>query len=145
MVSTLLPFISCIHRLDWEGHLNTLEKTTPWLLAYDRVNYSRYVPVYLHEMREFEKTHPFAHDHLRVGEFAIQIQDRYGFFATAANQVIEQTINRDSKSAGGTVGITTQPNAVAKSIISQSQRLAMTQLCQRYADQDAADRRRKNS
>ena len=144
MVSTLLHFISCARRLDWEGHLNAL-KITPWLLAYDRVNYFRYVPVYLHEMREFEKAHPFAHEHLRAGEFAIQQQDRYGFFATTADQVIEQTVNRDSKSAGGIVGITTQPNAVAKSTISQSQRLAMTQLCQRYADQDAADRRRKDS
>ena len=71
MVSTLLHFISCTRRLDWEGHFNILEKITPWLLAYDRVNYSRYVPVYLLEMCEFEKTHPFAHEHLRAGEFAI--------------------------------------------------------------------------
>ena len=35
-------FISCNRRLDWEGHLNTLEKITPWLLAYDCVNYSCY-------------------------------------------------------------------------------------------------------
>ena len=98
LVSTLLRFISCTRRLDWEGHLNALEKITPWLLAYDCVNYSRYVPVYLHEMREFEKAHPFALEHLRAGEFAIQQQERYGFFATAADQVIEQTVNRDNKS-----------------------------------------------
>ena len=96
-------------------------------------------------MRELEKTHPFGHEHLRAGEFAIQQQDRYGFFATAADQVIEQTANRDINSAGGVVGITTQLNAVAKSIISQSQRLTVTQLCQRYAHQDAADRRSKDS
>ena len=59
--------------------------------------------------------------------------------------MIELTVNRDSKPAGEIVGITTQPNAVAKSIISQSQRLAITQLCQRYADQDAANWRRKDS
>ena len=141
-----ITLISCTGRLDWEGHLNTLGKITPWLLAYDGVNYSRYVPVNLHEMREFEKTHPFAHEHLRADEFAIQQKDRYryGFFATAADQMIEQTVNRDSKSAGGIVGITTRPNAVAQSIIFQSQRLAMTQLCQKYANQDAADRRRKD-
>ena len=52
-----------------------------------------------------------------------------------------QTVNRDSKSAGGIVGITTRPNAVAKSILPQSQRLAMTQLCQRYFDQDTAEQR----
>ena len=126
MVSTLLHFISCTRRSDWEGHLNTLEKITSWLLAYDRVNYSPYVPVYLHEMREFEKTHPFAHEYLRAGEFAIQQLDRYKFFATAADQVIEHT-DRDSKSADGIIEITTRPNAVAKSILSQSQRLAMTQ------------------
>ena len=139
MVSTILHFISCTRRSDWEGHLNALEKIIPWLLAYDRVNYSRYVPVYLHEMREFETTHPFAHEHLRSGEFANQQQNRYKFFATAADQLIEQTVNRDNKSAGGIVGITTRPNAVAKSILSQSQRLAMTQLCRKYADQDTAD------
>ena len=82
---------------------------------------------------------------LRASEFTIQQQDRYGFFATAADQVIEQTVNRDSKLAGGIVGITTQSDAAAKSIISQSQRLAMTQLCQRYADQEAADRCRNDS
>ena len=97
LVSTLLHFISCTRRLDWEGHLNTLEKITPWLLAYDCVNYSRYVPVYLHEMREFEKSHPFALEHLCAGEFAIQQQELYGFFATAADQVIEQTVSRDNK------------------------------------------------
>ena len=70
-MSTLLHFISCTRRLDWEGHLNTLEKITPWLLAYDCVNYSRYVAVYLHEMREFEKAHPFALEHLRAGEFGV--------------------------------------------------------------------------
>ena len=106
-------FISCTSRLDWEGHLNTLEKITPWLLAYDCVNYSCYVPVYLHEMREFEKAHPFALGHLRAGEFAFQQQERYGFFATAADQVIERTVNRDNKLAGGIVGITMRPNAVA--------------------------------
>ena len=107
-------FISCTRRLDWEGHLNnTLEKITPWLLAYDCANYSRYVPVHLHEMREFEKAHPFALEHLRAGKFAIQQQERYGLFATAADEVIEQTVNRDNKLAGGIVGITTRPNAVA--------------------------------
>ena len=45
MVSTLPHSISCTRRSDWEGHLNTLEKMTMWLFAYDRVNYSRYVPV----------------------------------------------------------------------------------------------------
>ena len=64
-------------------------------------------------MREFEKAHPFAHEHLRAGEFAIQQQERYGFFATAADQGIEQTVNRDNKLASGIVVITTRPNAVA--------------------------------
>ena len=95
-------------------------------------------------MRKFEKAHPFALEHLRAGEFAILQQEWYGFFATAADQVIEPTVNRDNKSAGGIVGITTRPNAVAKSILSQSQPLAMTQLCRKYADQDAADWCRKN-
>ena len=110
MVSTLLHFISCTRRSDWEGHLNTLEKMTSWLFAYDRVNYSRYVPVYLHEMRELEKTHSFAHENLHAGKFAIQQQVRFGFSTTASDQVIEQTVNTDSKSAGGIVGITTRPN-----------------------------------
>ena len=92
MVSTLLHIISCTRKLDREGHLNTLKKITPRLLAYNRVNYSCYVPVYLHEMCEYEKTHAFAHEHLRADEFAIQQQNRYGFFATAADQVIKQTV-----------------------------------------------------
>ena len=66
MVSTLLHFISCTRRLDWEGHLNTLEKIIPWLLAYDHVSYFRYVPVYLHEMHEFKK-----HTHFLMSIFVL--------------------------------------------------------------------------
>ena len=144
MISVLLHFIRCTRCSDWEGHLSTLDLMAPWFFAYDHVNYSRYVPVYLKEMRELKQTHPFAYERVKNGEFTIQQQDRYAYSATAADQVIEQTINKDSKSAGGIVGITMRPNAVTKWILSHSQRLAMTQLCKTYAGEGQTVRHRKD-
>ena len=59
LVTTLLDFISCTRNSDWEGHLELLARMTPWLLAYDRVNYARYVTAYLKEMNDLKQTHPF--------------------------------------------------------------------------------------
>ena len=43
----------------------------PWCFAYDRINYARYVPVYLKEMHELKDTHPFSYEHLRQGKFEV--------------------------------------------------------------------------
>lgn len=101
MVGSLLRFVRATRTADWDLHLASIEEIIPWFFAYDRVNYARYLPVYLFEMLNLEKTHPFVHERLCEGNFVAQRQNIYGFSGTAMDQVIEQTANRDSKTKGG--------------------------------------------
>lgn len=80
-----------------------------WFFSYDRVNYARYLPVYLLEMLNLPKTHPLAYNELNAANFVAQRQNSYGFSGIAMYQVIEQTANRDSKTKGGLKGFSRNP------------------------------------
>ena len=72
-------------------------------LAYDRVNYSRFLTVYLAEMRNLPSKHPAAHQVLYAGEFVVQQRAKI-FSQSAIDQTIKQTVNRSTKSKGGIIG-----------------------------------------
>ena len=138
--------ICLLHQKLRPGWLSVyFNKSYPWLFAYDRMNYSRYVPIHLKEMKDLQQAHAFAHAHLENGEFTTQQQNRYSFFATASDQVIEQTLNRDCKTAGGIVGKTLCQNAeTTKWITSQLKRVAKTEFCEQYAGSSPAARNKKD-
>lgn len=53
------------------------------------------------------ETHPWMRDQLRqVGSWTVQHQSGNPFASVAADQAIEQTVNRDVKRSGGLKGIT---------------------------------------
>ena len=79
MAEMLLHFIRATREGNWKLHLATLRVMLPWFFAYDRVNYSRYLPIYLSEMLNLEHTHPVIYAELVKGEFVVQRQSRYGF------------------------------------------------------------------
>lgn len=70
--------------------------------------YSRYAPAYWLEMKNLEKTHPWLYNQLMTnpGCWTVQRQCESGFSSIAADQVIEVTVNRESKTSGGLKGIT---------------------------------------
>ena len=61
--------------------------------------------------------------------FAVQRQNNYGFSAVACDQTIEQTVNRDSKTKGDLTGISMNPGAVQRWMLSQSRRAAIKRKC----------------
>ena len=89
MVGLLLKFVRATRTADWDLHLVSIEAMIPWFFAYDRVNYARYLPVYLFEMLNLEVTHPLIHERLLDGDFVAQRQNTHGFSGTALDQVIE--------------------------------------------------------
>jgi hypothetical protein len=109
MVGSLLIFLRATRNADWNLHLAAVEEIIPWFFSYDHVNYARYLPVYLLEMLNLPKTHPLAYNELSAGNFVAQRQNNYGFCGIAADQVIEQTANRDSKTKGGLKGLSRNP------------------------------------
>ena len=52
MILLLLEFIRAEREGDWELHLKVTTKMIPYFFAMDRLNYSRWLPVYIMDMRK---------------------------------------------------------------------------------------------
>ena len=77
----------------------------PWIFAYVRNNYARYLTVYWCEMTLLPQIHPYANTLLENGQFAVQRSPHGAFAQVPVDQTIEQMMNRDSKTKRGIVGI----------------------------------------
>ena len=86
----------------------------PWNFAYDHVNYARYLPVYLLHMIQLPETHPEAQMMLENGEFGVQRTAEHGFTQLPIDQIIQQTLNRSTKTKGGIVGFSLKKTAVQR-------------------------------
>lgn len=53
-----MSYIKATRVSDWKLHLASVRSMLPWMFAYDRVNYSRYLSTYWVEMSTLEQTHP---------------------------------------------------------------------------------------
>ena len=109
------------------------------------VNYARYLPVYIAEMKSLPSTHPAVHSELNSasGEFVAQRQGKHGFSQVACDMAIEQTINRDSKTKGG-MGNTQNKGSVNRWILSHPERAAIAKVCRDMAGKDDESRMRKD-
>ena len=126
MVELLLAFIRSIRTGDWTLHCSCLRSMLPWIYAYDRVNYARYMTIYVSEMEQLEKTHPTAHRELQQGQFAVQRAPGHAFAQVPVDQAIEQSLNRDSTTRGGIIGFSLKPGAVHRWIITTHERSAVS-------------------
>ena len=75
MVEDILLFIRAATREgNWSLHLASVRALLPCMFAYDRINYSRYLPVYWFEMNNLPITHPLVHQAFEKGHFSVQTQ-----------------------------------------------------------------------
>ena len=144
MVQNLLHFIRASRQGNWPLHLSCIYNMLPWMFAYNRTNYSRYLPAYYIEMRELPQTHPEVHGAMMAGEFAVQRQSKYGFSQIPCDQTIESTLNRDTKTKGGLTGFTLKKGAVQRWIIAQPERAAITNQLKEMAGKGDETRDRKD-
>ena len=70
--------------------------------------YFRYAPAYWMEMQQLSSSHSWLYNQLvdNAGSLTTQHQEVSGFSSMAADQTIEMTINRSSKTPGGVCGVT---------------------------------------
>lgn len=129
MVQSMLLFIRATRQGMWDVHLSTVKEMIPWFFAYGRINYSKYLSIYLEEMSILHQTNPIVHQKFLEGEFVVQQQESHGFSGTPCDQVIEQTFNRDSKTKGGLVGITLNKGAVNRWVLSHPARCGIANAC----------------
>jgi len=86
-----------------------------------------------------------VHDAFTRGDFVVvQKQGQYGFSQLAYDQVIERTLNRDSKTKGGTIGITMNKNAVSRWILSHHERAGIAGSCEEMAGRRSNMRTKKD-
>lgn len=139
MVALLLRFIRATREGDWNLHLACIKDMLPWMFAYDRTNYARYLPVYLCEMLALERNHPSVHQAVTSGDFVVQRSSWNGFGQVAVDQTIEQTINCDTKSKGGIIGFSLNKAAVQRWVLTSHERAAVTQACREMAGTSKVD------
>ena len=104
IVVILLNIIYATRSGDWDLYVESLRTSLPWFFAYDRTNYSRYLTTHLNELLALESTHPDVYNEFQKGNFSVQISESNTFGRMEADKVIETTINRDTKTSGGTTG-----------------------------------------
>jgi len=116
MVSILLAFVRGTRTGNFQLHLESLRLMLPWFFAYDRVNYARYAPIYWTEMSNLSDSHPWLYRQLMESQGAWTFQRHHstGFNGLAADQAIETTVNKESKTRGGLTGLTMNTGALQR-------------------------------
>lgn len=86
-------------------YLGSIRHVLPWFFAYDRQNYSRYLTAHYHELVHLESNFPEIYTEFESGNLSVQLSSDNPFGRMEADKVIETTINKDTKTPGGTTGI----------------------------------------
>ena len=114
MVEVLLDLIRASREGNWTLHLASIRAMIPWFFAYDHTNYARYLPWYLMNMQSLESSHPEISQYLNNGGFSVQLSSNNPFGKIAMDQTIEETVNKDTQTPGGTKGFSLKSCAVAR-------------------------------
>ena len=97
----------------------------PWCFAYDRLNYARYLPYYFATMCRLSMDDPDVYQHFMQGGISVQIGSSNPFGKIPC----DQTINKDTQTAGGTKGFSLKSGAVKKYYLNaEHRRLFLRQL-----------------
>ena len=110
MVELLLNTTLSVISGDWDLFMTCVKDIIPYTLAYDNINYARYLTAMFSEMLTLEDNFPEIYEEFVAGNFAVQLCNDSGFSRTEPDKVIEMT--RDTKTPGGTTGFSTNIGAV---------------------------------
>ena len=94
-------------------YIDSMIAMLPTFFAYDRQNYSRWLPIYISDMLGLENTAPEVYQEFVKGGFSVNSTGKC-FTGVATDQALEQTLNKDSKTSGGLVGISNNDEARTK-------------------------------
>ena len=114
IVEILLNLLRASREGHSELHLSAIRKMIPWCFAHNNLNYAHYLSAYVSEMSHLEEEHPEAFKYLRSGGFSVQIGEGNPFGKVPVDQACEETVNRDTQTAGGTKGFSLKAGAVSK-------------------------------
>ena len=125
MVKLLLQFVKAERTGHWELHLLSVSAMVPHFFAMDRPNYARWLPVYIMDMRQLATKHPQGHQEFVNGYHAVSRSGK-PFSQVWTDMALEQTINAESKSKGGIIGISQNPGALDRWFLTSHERASVT-------------------
>ena len=73
-------------------------------------------------MSRLQETSPVLHDHFLNGGFSVQLRNEHPFARIAVDQTTEETVNKDTQTAGGTHGFSLKHGAVSRYYLTAGQR-----------------------
>ena len=88
----------------WNLYIETIRTALPWFFAYDRQNYSRYLTAHYYDLLLLKDSHPEIYAEFKIGNFSVQLSEINPFARMEMDKVIETTVNKDTKTPGGTTG-----------------------------------------
>ena len=116
MVQTLLDYQRSLRTGDWNLHLRATEKMLPWFHAYDHFNYARHFTYYWCTQQNLGDTHTGLHQAYLNQHFSAK-KTVGRFNRLPADQVIEQTINKEQKGKGSIIGSSASEGTVQRWIL----------------------------
>ena len=125
MVDTTLQSIKADRTGNWNLHLSAVAAMTPHFFAMDRLNYSRWLPIYLIDMHRLESKHTRVHQAFLSGEHSIS-RSAQPFSQMSTDMALEQSINADSKAKGGIIGISQTQSALDRWFLTIHERASVT-------------------
>ena len=118
-VAILLRLLRADGEADFPLHLNAVLEAVLFFFLAGRVNYSRYAPVYILEMKLLESTQPAMYEHIMRGGFVVRRKTETTFNCVPTDQALEQTINCEAKSEGGIIRFTVRKGALLRWLLTR--------------------------
>ena len=97
-----------------------------YCFTYYHINYARYLTYFLDDMLQLNKSFPGIYEQVIVRNFAAQLSSKLFshklFSRIETDKVIQMTLNKDTKSPGGTTGFSTIVGVVQRCELNASYR-----------------------
>ena len=93
-------------------YLEAIRELLPWLFALDSHNYARWLSVHYRDMCELPLKHPDVYAEFHSGSFVVHKTKR--LFSSIALDHAHEQVNAIMKSKGGAVGLTENPAALRR-------------------------------
>ena len=115
MVTLLLDFLSAERDSDWNLHLETFQNMLNYDRAYDHYKYFLWGTIYIIDMLRLPEEHPELYEMYCNGFHTVsRAQKQSQFNSVSTDMALEQSMNRDSKTKGGIIGVSNDVQAVEK-------------------------------
>jgi len=98
----ILIFVHAYREMNFQLYVQVLEKFTPLFFSFDNVNYARWMPVHIKDMKHLPD--PIMDEFEKQGHWVLS-KTNNAFSAIPIGQVHEQ-VNASVKGSGGNIGLT---------------------------------------